>query len=118
MRDSGFKDLEDERAEALDAFCSQVHVDKEHAMMKFQDLRDYANKLAWELAHRENFDVPPVTAAKKALKAQEYEDVLKQLDEMAFIFEGVSLDWERVAADRFADDYVRVEVYAGDCELP
>lgn len=118
MRDRGFKDLDDERAEALDAFYSQVRPNKERAMMKFQDLRDYANKLAYELARRESFDISPIEAAKKTLQTQEYEDVIKQLDEMADIFEGVSLDWEYAPADQFVNAYERVEVYAGDCELP
>ena len=118
MRDRGFKDLDDERAEALDAFYSQVRPNKERAMMKFQDLRDYANRLAYELARHTNYDEKPIEAAKKALKAQEYDDVIKQLDDMCSMFEGVALEWQMSPADEFAKAYDRVEVYVGDYKLP
>ena len=114
MKDWKYQDYEDERDQALDVFIKETRTDKEYAMGRFQDLRDYANKLAYELARHTNYDVKPIEAAKKALKAQEYDDVIKQLDDMCGMFEGVVLDWQMSPADEFANQYERVEVLVGD----
>ncbi len=113
-------DVLEAREKALDVFFANVKPDKEKAMYCFQTLRDYANKLAYEIAHGEKYENSAEKIASRALKKQEYGDVIKQLYDMTEYFPGVSLGWERVGADKFANDYDRVEVYVGDdqYELP
>lgn len=107
-----------EQERALDVFYNTVRADKEQALYHIQELRDYVNKLGYELAHRDNYDMTPIEAAKRALKAQEYDSVAQELDDLADILNGVSLEWEYTAGDQFADEHERVEVYVGDYKLP
>ena len=111
-------DVDEAQEKALDVFLEGVKVDRARAMCRFQNLRDYANKLARELAHREAFDAPPEVFMEKALKAREYDDVVKTLYEMTDEYQGAMIDWEFVPADDFVDGYERLEVYVADYALP
>ena len=111
-------DVAEEREIALNTFCDNVKLNKERALYHLQDLRDYANRLAYDLAHRSSYDDDAMDIAERALKSQEWRSVCNELDDMAEFFEGIALDWKFVPADEFADEYEKVEIFIGDYELP
>lgn len=107
---------EDRKEAAENLFFQSVSLrrDKEIILNKLSDLRDYANQLGRKLAHPMESVGNAEELAKRALMAREWEDVKRELEDLAEILGGIHLVWTTAPADKFAEAYEHVEIETGD----